>query len=59
MRQGHNTRTLLFADRCLIVFALLFILLLSGIQCPKFVVPLGLERIRNQPVRRVHVKVAR
>jgi len=58
MGQGYNTRTLLFANRSLIVFALLLILLLSGIQYPKFVVPVGLERIRYQPVRRVHVKVA-
>src|SRR5450432_2042458 len=58
MGQGYDTRTLLFADRSLIVFALLLILLLSGLQCPKFLVPVGLERIRYQPVRRVHVKVA-
>jgi hypothetical protein len=58
MRQGRDTRTLLFADRNLIVFALLLILLLSGIQSSKFVVPVRLERIRYQPVRRVHVKVA-
>jgi len=58
MGQGYDTRTLLFADRSLIVFALLLILLLSGLQCPKFLVPVGLERIRYQSVRRVHVKVA-
>ena len=32
MGQGYDTRTLLFADRSLIVFALLLILLLGGIQ---------------------------
>ena|SRR3989442_255600 len=58
MRQGRDTRTLLFADRCLIILALLLILLLSGIQCPKFVVPVGLDGIGYQPVRRVHVQVA-
>src|SRR5712692_4767428 len=58
MRQRRNARTLLFADRSPVNLALLLILLLSGIQCPQLVVPVGLERIRYKPVRRVHVKVA-
>jgi hypothetical protein len=52
MGQGYDTRTLLVADRSLIVFALLLILLLGGIQCPKFLAPVGLKRIRYQSVRR-------
>src|SRR5712691_9355909 len=58
MCQGRDTRTLLFADRSPIVFALLLILLLGSMQCPQFVVPVGLEGISYQPVRRIHVKVA-
>jgi hypothetical protein len=45
MRQGCDTRTLLFADLSPIVFALLLILLLGCMQCPQFVVPVGLEGI--------------
>src|SRR6266568_8035667 len=58
MRQGCYTRTLLFADLSPIVFALLFILLLGSMQGPQFVVPVSLEGIGYQPVRRIHVKVA-
>src|SRR6266849_5467203 len=58
MCQGRDTRTLLFADRSPIVFALLLILLLGSMQRPQFVVPVGLEGIRYQPIRRIHVKVA-
>src|ERR1700694_703634 len=58
MRQCSDTRMLLFADLSPIVFALLLILLLGSMQCPQFVVPVGLERIGYQPVRRVHMKVA-
>jgi hypothetical protein len=45
MRQGRDIRTLLFADRSLIVFALLLILFLGGRQCPKFAVPVSLKGI--------------
>lgn len=58
MRQRQDARTLLFADRSPVDFALLLILLLGSSQCPKLVVPVGLERIRYKPIRRVHVKVA-
>src|SRR6516165_11265612 len=58
MRQGGDTGTLLFADRSLILFVLLLVLLLGGIQGPKFVVPLRFQRIGYQPVRRVDVQVA-
>lgn len=58
MGQRHDARMLLFADCSPINRALLFILLLSGIQCSKLVVPVGLEGIRYQPVRRIDVKVA-
>ena len=44
MCQDRDTRTLLFADLSPIVFALLLILLLGGMQCPQFVVPVGLSR---------------
>ena len=46
MRQRHDARALLFADRSPVNLALLLILLLSGIQCSKLVVPVGLEGIR-------------
>lgn len=58
MRQRRDARTLLFADHSPVDFTLLLILLLSGIQCPKLVVPVGLERIRYKPVRGINVKVA-
>src|SRR6516162_4169490 len=58
MRQGGDTGTLLFADRSLILFVLLLVLLLGGIQGPKFVVPLRFQRIGYQPVRGVDVQVA-
>src|SRR6266851_4883674 len=58
MRQGCDTRTLLFADLSPIVFALLLILLLGSMQGPQFVVPVGLEGISYQSVRGVHMKVA-
>jgi hypothetical protein len=58
MRQGRDIRTLLFADRSLIVFALLLILFLGGRQCPKFAVPVSLKGIGYKPVCRVHLKVA-
>ena len=45
MRQGRDTRLLLFADLSRIVFALLLILLLGSMQCPQFAVPVGLEGI--------------
>src|SRR5216683_878324 len=58
MRQGRDTRLLLFADLSPIVFALLLILLLGSMQCPQFAVPVGLEGISYQPVRGIHMKVA-
>jgi hypothetical protein len=49
MRQGGDTGTLLFADRRLILFVLLLVLLLGGIQGPKFVVPLrSLQKLTPQ-----------
>jgi hypothetical protein len=58
MRQGGDTRTLLFADLSPIVFALLRILLLGCMQSPQFVVPVGLEGISYETVRGIDVKVA-
>jgi hypothetical protein len=58
MGQGCDTRPLLFTERDAIILALLLILLLGRIQCPKLVVPFRLEGIGDQPVRGVHVKVA-
>ena len=58
MRQSHDTATLLFADDATILLALLLILLLSGVQGPQFVIPVGLERIGDQAVGRVDVQVA-
>src|SRR5262249_20178873 len=46
------------ADRRPIILALLLILLLGGIQCAKFVVPVRLEGIGYKSVRRIDVKVA-
>src|SRR6202022_4446401 len=57
MRQSLDTRTLLFADLSPIILALLLILLLSGIQCPQFVVPVSFEGIGYQPIRRIYVKI--
>jgi hypothetical protein len=57
MGQGCNTRTLLLTDCSQIILAPLLILLLSGIERPKFVVPIGLQGIGYQPVRGVHVKI--
>jgi hypothetical protein len=58
MRQSGDTRTLLLAYGGTIIFALLLILLLGGVQCPQFVVPVSLEGIGYQAVRGVDVKVA-
>src|SRR5258708_7210471 len=58
MSQGCDTSTLLFADLSPIIFALLLILLLGGIECAQFIVPVRLERIGYQPIRRIDVKVA-
>jgi hypothetical protein len=57
MRQGCDTRTLLFVDLSPIVFALV-ILLLGCMQRPQFVVPVGLEGIGYETVRWIYVKVA-
>ena len=53
MRQGRDTRLLLFADLSPIVFALLLILLLGSMQDSQFVVPVSLEGIGYKAVRRV------
>ena len=53
MRQSGDTRTLLLAYGGTIIFALLLILLLGGVQCPQFVVSVSLEGIGYQAVRRV------
>jgi hypothetical protein len=58
MGQGYDTRPLLFTERDTIILALLLILLLGRIQCPKLVVPFRLEGIGDEPVRGVYVKVA-
>src|SRR6516164_6955870 len=58
MGQGGDTGTLMVADCRPILFVLLLILLLGGIQGPKFVVPLRFQGIGYQPVRRVDVQVA-
>src|SRR5215469_5746674 len=58
MRQSHDTRTLLFAYGDAIFLTLLLILLLGGVPCTQFVIPVGLQGIGYQAVCRIDVQVA-
>jgi hypothetical protein len=48
----------LLTDGHPITLTLLLILLLGCLHCSQLIIPVGLERISDQPVRRVHVKIA-
>jgi len=57
LRQGCDTGTLLLANRNPVTLATFLILLLGILQRPELVVPIGLQRISDEPVCRVNVQI--